>query len=162
MARKSFTSFHYQNDYWRVQQVLQMGAIEGTETMPAQNWESIKAKGDAAVEAWIDKEMAYKAAVVVLVGSQTASRKFVKYEIRRAWSIQKPLLGIRIHGLKDSSQKTSTPGTNPFTQFGFTSGSKTFADYVPLFEPSGSTSTDVYADIKKNLETWAASGYKHL
>lgn len=159
MARKSFTSFHYQYDYWRVQQVLQMGAIEGTEIMPAQNWESIKAKGDAAVEAWIDREMAFKAAVVVLVGSQTASRKFVKYEIRRAWSIKKPLVGIRIHGLKDADKNTSTAGVNPFKQFGFTDSDKTYADYVPLFEPAGATSTEVYASIKSNLGTWAASGY---
>lgn len=51
----------------------------------------MKAKGEKAVKDWINKdwinaEMKYKRAVVVLVGSQTASRKFVKYEIERVWN----------------------------------------------------------------------------
>lgn len=160
MARATFTSFHYQNDYWRVQQILRMGAIEGQEIMPAQNWEEVKTEGDAAVEEWINKEMAYKSAVVVLIGSQTASRKFVKYEIRRAWSIKKPLVGIRIHGLKDANGNTSTAGSNPFEQFGFSDSTKTFADYVRVFNPVGADSTQIYADIKKNLTTWIDSAYK--
>ena len=45
MARSSFVSFHYQYDYWRVQQILQMGAIEGQEILSPQRWESVKARG---------------------------------------------------------------------------------------------------------------------
>lgn len=151
MARSSFVSFHYKNDYWRTQQVLKIGAITGESIIPAQNWESVKAKGEQAVHDWIDKEMANKQAVVVLIGSETASRKFVKYEIRKAWRSRIPLLGIHINGLKDSDGNTSTAGTNPFKQFGFTSGTGSFADYVPVYKPSGTTSTSVYADIEANI-----------
>ncbi|MFL6090192.1 MAG: TIR domain-containing protein [Aeromicrobium sp.] len=160
MARASFVSFHYQNDYWRVQQVLKIGAIEGESILPAQNWESVKAKGDQAIHDWIDAEMAYKAAVVVLIGSDTASRKFVKYEIKKAWSSRKPLLGIHINELKDANQATSSRGANPFAQFGFSNSTKTYADYVPVFTPSGSDSTQVYADIRNNIGRWLANGYK--
>ena len=160
MSRSSFVSFHYKNDYWRVQQILRMGSIEGQEVLSAQNWESVKAKGDKAVQDWIDKEMAYKGAVVVLIGSGTSSRKFVKYEIQKAWASKKPLVGIRIHGLKNNDQQTSVAGTNPFSQFGFADSAKTYADYVPVYTPSGSDSTQVYANIKANIETWIASGYK--
>lgn len=160
MARSSFVSFHYANDHWRVQQVLNIGAIEGATILPAQEWEAVKADGDDAVEEWINTEMNYKQAVIVLIGSETASRKFVKYEIKRAWSIKKPLLGIRINSLKDSNGNTSTAGTNPFSQFGFSNSDKTYADYVPVYTPSGTDSTAVYADIKANIETWVANGYK--
>lgn len=160
MARSSFVSFHYDNDHWRVQQVLNIGAIEGATILPAQEWEAVKAKGEKAVTDWIDAEMKYKQAVVVLVGSQTASRKFVKYEIERAWNLKKPLLGIRINGLKDSGGKTSTAGTNPFSQFTIKDSTKTIADYATLHTPSGSDSTQVYASIKANIETWIANGYK--
>lgn len=160
MSRSSFVSFHYQNDYWRVQQILRMGAIAGQEILPAQNWEAVKKRGDAAVHQWIDKEMARKAAVVVLIGSETASRKFVKYEIRKAWDTRKPLLGIRIHGLLDSNQRPSTAGTNPFSLFGFSDSTKTFADFVPVFTPSGRDSKQVYASIEANLDSWIAKGYK--
>ncbi|WP_404351754.1 TIR domain-containing protein [Phycicoccus jejuensis] len=137
-----------------------MGAIAGQEILPAQNWEAVKKQGDAAVHQWIDKEMARKAAVVVLIGSETASRKFVKYEIRKAWDTRKPLLGIRIHGLLDSNQRPSTAGTNPFSLFGFSDSTKTFADFVPVFTPSGQDSKQVYASIEANLDSWIAKGYK--
>lgn len=160
MARSSFVSFHYQNDYWRVQQILQMGAIEGQEILPAQNWESVKARGEQAVKDWIDKEMAHKAAVVVLIGSETASRKFVQYEIRKAWSSKKPLVGIRIHGLKDKDGRVASAGADPFAQFKFSDSNKTYADYVPVFTPTGSDSTQVYGSIKNNIDTWISRAYR--
>lgn len=166
MARSSFVSFHYQRDHWRVQQVLNMGALDQQPELPAQKWEEIKAKGEAAVRAWIDEQMKYKQSVIVLIGNETASRKFVRYEIDRAWSIKKPLLGIRIHGLKNSQQLTDRPGANPFASFGFSDSTRTYADYVPVYDPAdytgkhAPTSSDIYAAIQKNISNWAAIGYK--
>lgn len=166
MARSSFVSFHYQRDHWRVQQILKMGALDQQPELPSQNWEEVKRRGDAAVEAWIDEQMKYKQAVIVLIGNETASRKFVRYEISRAWSIKKPLLGIRIHGLKDSQQRTDQPGANPFASFSFSDSTRTYADYVPVYDPSNytgkyaPTSSDIYAAIRTNIATWATSGYK--
>ncbi|MGL5829633.1 MAG: TIR domain-containing protein [Angustibacter sp.] len=160
MPRSSFVSFHYQNDYWRVQQILRIGSITGQEILPAQNWEQVKQRGKNAVEAWIDKEMAYKDAVIVLIGLETASREFVQYEIRRAWSIRKPLLGIRIHGLEDSNGRSARAGANPFSQFGFSDSALTYADFVPVFDPAGQDSKQVYATIRNNLENWLRQGYR--
>ena len=166
VARSSFVSFHYERDHWRVQQVLRMGALEGQQELPSQQWEAVKKRGRPAVEEWINTQMAYKQAVVVLIGSETASRPFVQYEIGRAWSIKKPLLGISIHGLKNAAGQTDSPGPNPFTQFGFSDSSRTYADYVPVFDPAAHTgklyptSTDIYAAIKANIASWAARGYK--
>jgi hypothetical protein len=166
MTKSAFISFHFDRDHWRANQVRNIGALDGQPELPSNEWESVKKRGDAAVEAWIDEQMNYKSAVVVLVGNETASRKFVRYEIKRAWSMKKPLLGIRIHGLKDSSQKTDSAGANPFAQFGFSNSSKTYADYVPLFDPkaytglASPTSNDIYAAIKDNLADWASKGYK--
>jgi hypothetical protein len=160
MARSSFLSFHYQRDFWRVQQIRNIGALDNQQILPAQDWESVQAQGDAAVEKWIDKQMNYKAAVIVLIGAETSTRKFVKYEIRRAWQMKKPMLGIYINGLKDSNGKTDVKGRNPFDQFKFSDSPKTYADYVPCFTPTGVTSDQVYADIKNNLTYWIDQGYK--
>ncbi|MBR9766708.1 MAG: TIR domain-containing protein, partial [Rhodobacteraceae bacterium] len=46
----------------------------------------------------------------VLIGSETASRQWVRYEIRKAWKERKGVLGIQIHGLKDLNGNTSTKG----------------------------------------------------
>lgn len=166
MARSSFVSFHFQRDHWRVQQILKMGALEQQVELPAQEWESVKRKGDDAVHAWIDEQMRYKQAVIVMIGNETASRKFVRYEIKRAWDLRKPMLGILIHGLKDANGTTDRPGANPFEKFGFSDSARTFADYVPVFDPArftgrlAPTSTDIYGAIKENISTWATSGYK--
>lgn len=160
MARSSFVSFHYQNDHWRVQQILRMGALEQQEELSVQNWEKVKARGEQAVHDWIDKEMAYKGAVVVLIGSETANRKFVKYEIKRAWGLKKPLVGIKIHGLEGSDGKPCSAGVNPFAQFDFSDSDRTYADYVPVYSPTGNNSKQVYANIKDNISSWVASGYK--
>ncbi|GAA2524179.1 TIR-like protein DUF1863 [Rarobacter incanus] len=74
MAKSVFYSFHYDRDAWRVQQIIQMGALEGQPIFNAQQWEEVKRKGDAAIEKWIADQMAYKSAVVVVIGAQSASR----------------------------------------------------------------------------------------
>lgn len=154
-----FYSFHYDRDYWRVQQVMQMGSLEGQKILNPQEWEAVKRRGEQAIKNWISDQMKYKTGVVVLVGSETASRKWVLHEIAYAWDNYKPLVGIRIHGLADRNKKTDRQGPNPFEKVPLKGGGTT-ADSVPLFNPGGLTSKDVYANIQSNLKTWVASAYK--
>ena len=83
MGRKAFFSFHFQNDVIRASQVRNMGVLEGNEPVSDNSWETVKKQGDAAVKKWIDNEMYGRSCVVVLVGAQTASRPWVKYEIEK-------------------------------------------------------------------------------
>lgn len=154
-----FYSFHYERDAWRVQQIANMGAVEGQPILNSQEWEKIKAKGGTAIEKWIDDQMKGKSAVVVLVGAQTAGRPWVKYEITKAWNEKRPLVGVRIHGLADSNGNSDTQGANPFANVKLKNG-KTVADYVPLHQPSGGTSAEVYASIEANIKTWAKNAVK--
>ncbi len=59
--------------------------------------------------------MAYKRTeVVVLIGKETDTpAHWVKYEIQKAWSINKPVVGIRIHGLSSMGAVDSIGG-DPF------------------------------------------------
>src|SRR5664279_3103397 len=139
MAKSIFASFYYDLDSHRVQQVLNMGAIEGDSKVTAQEWESVKRKTDAAIEKWIHDQMLRKSAVVVLVGSQTASRKWVRYEISEAWDGRRPLVGIRIHGLKNFQQQTDSVGANPFASIKLKDGS-TLDSRVHLHNPAGADS----------------------
>src|SRR4051812_45809107 len=110
MADSVFYSFHYDRDAWRVQQIINMGALEGQTILNAQDWESVKRRGEQAIKDWIADQMKGKSAVVVLVGNQTANREWVRYEIAHAWDNYKPLVGIRIHDLENSSGNTDTAG----------------------------------------------------
>ena len=159
MATSVFFSFHYSRDIIRVQKVANIGALDG-QTLNRQNWEQVKRQGKAAIENYIDKEMAYKRAVVVLIGRQTAARPWVQYEIRKAWAARKPLVGIHINGLSDFQDKVDFAGPNPFRQFGFSDSSKTYADYIPVYVPSGNTSQEVYASISRNINGWIDHAYR--
>lgn len=150
MKRQVFYSFHFDNDVMRVWQIRKMGAIEGNEPVAPNNWEQIKRSGEYAVKKWIDDNMRYKSCVVVLVGSETANREWVGYEIRKAWNEGKGLFGIYIHNLKDPRTGTCRKGANPFDNVLLKNGQK-LSSLVPCYDPN---SWDAYNDIAKNLENW--------
>jgi len=159
MATSVFFSFHFTRDIIRVQRVANIGALEG-QALNRQNWEKVKAQGKQAIEKYIDEEMAYKRAVVVLIGRETAYRPWVQYEIKKAWAAKKPLVGINIHGLQDFEGNTDSAGPNPFRQFSFSDSDKTYADYVPVFMPAGNTSQGVYNNISQNISSWIDRAYR--
>lgn len=154
-----FYSFHYQRDAARVQQIMNMGQLEGQRILNSQEWEEVKGRGKAAIEEWIEGQMKYKTAVVVLVGAETASRPWVDYEIRKAWRDKRPLVGIRINGLAPLDLSADPAGVDPFANIPLTGGG-TIADYVKLHTPIGSSSKEVYASISANLTTWINGAYK--
>jgi len=147
--RQVFYSFHFDNDVMRVQQIRNIGAIEDNKPVSANDWEKVKKGGDEAIKKWIADNMDYRSCVVVLVGEETANRKWVKYEIKKAWGDRKGLLGIYIHNLKDPRTGKCNKGANPFDQF--TLDGNALSSIVKCYNPD---SNDAYNDIKKNLEDW--------
>jgi len=95
-----------------------------------------------------------KSCVVVLVGSQTASRSWVIHEISKGWNDGKGVLGIRVNKLLAANGHSSTIGPNPFDKVKFTGSQRTLADVVPLKTPAGAGSRAAYASIANNIETW--------
>ena len=154
MARKVFFSFHYDADKWRASQVRNMGALEGNVPCSDNDWETVKRGGNAAIEKWIAGQLSGRSCAVVLVGAQTASRKWVIHEIKEAWNANKGVVGIRVHNLKDQQGAHATKGTNPFDELSLDSGKRKLSSIVKLYDPPGWASTDVYAHIKDNIGDW--------
>lgn len=150
MARRVFYSFHFANDCWRTSQVRNIGAIEGNKPTSDNDWEAIKKKGDKAIQDWIDGQLEGRSCAVILVGQETANRKWIKYEIKKAWNSNKGVVGIRIHKLKNEEQKTSIAGPNPFSQF--TIGGTSMASIVSLYDSPFLDSKQVYNDISLKIE----------
>ena len=117
MARKVFFSFYYDKDGWRAAKVRNIGKLEADNPVSDNEWEQIKKGGDAAIKRWIDRQMSGRSYCVVLVGEETASRKWVKYEIKELWKAKRGLVGIRIHKITDQFDQTSRAGPNPFDNF---------------------------------------------
>jgi len=152
MARKAFYSFHYTPDNWRASQVRNMGVIEGNAPVSDNDWETVTKGGDTAIEKWIADQMDGKSCSIVLIGSGTAGRKWINYEIVKTWNDKKGVLGVYIHGLKDKDQKQSSKGGNPFDHV--TVGQKTLSSIVKVYDPPYVTSTDIYKYINDNLAGW--------
>lgn len=150
MARKVFYSFHFDNDAWRAGQVRHIGIVDGSEPLKGNRWEDVKAKSDKEIEKWINDNLKDKSCLVVLIGSETSERKWVKYEIETAWKLGKAVCGIYVHKLKDANGEQSDEGNNPFDYFEI--GGKKLSEIVPVFKSSYSSSQYVYADIAENIE----------
>ena len=151
MARRVFFSFHYKPDNWRVATVRNIGAIEGNKPASDNDWESITQKGDSAIKKWIADQLQGRSCTVVLVGSKTADRKWINHEIVKSWKDGKGVVGIHIHGLKNSDGKVSTKGDNPFTYIGYGNKGKKLSSIVECYNPSGSNSQERYDWIKKHF-----------
>lgn len=148
MAKKIFYSFHFDNDVMRVQQIRNIGSIEGNKPVNAQKWEEVKDQGK--VDEWIDEQMKGKSAVVVLIGEETYKRKWVKKEIIKGWNAGKKVLGVYIHNINCARNGTCNKGPNPFDEITFESGKK-LSTVVKCHNPS---STNAYQDIADNIDTW--------
>lgn len=132
MARRVFFSFHYQNDIWRANQVRNSWITQDRETAgfwDAASWESVKRNGDQAIKNWINNQLSGTSVTVVLIGADTAQRRYVNYEIERSCQDRKGLLGVRIHGLQDLNRQVSYAGPNPFDNFTITDA---YGRTVPL------------------------------
>ena len=149
--RQVFYSFHYQPDSWRASQVRNIGVIEGNNPVSDNDWETIKGGGDEAIKRWINNQMNYRSCAVVLVGSNTANRKWINYEIIKAWNDNMGVVGIHIHGLEDRTGYRSLQGDNPFDYIKYGDGGRKLSSIAKCYNPQGSNSKEVYAWISKHL-----------
>ena len=149
--RQVFYSFHYKPDNWRVSQVRNIGSIEGNRPTTDNDWEEIKKGGNKAIETWINKQMKNRSCTVVLVGSNTANRKWINYEIVKSWDEGMGVVGIHIHGLQNNAQETATKGGNPFDHIKHGKTGLKLSQIVNCYDPAGKDSAEKYAWISKHL-----------
>jgi hypothetical protein len=133
-----------------------MGAVEGQPLLTSNQWQQVERGGEGAIKRWIDTQMAGKSCLVVLIGNQTAGRRWVKYEIKKAWDDGKGVVGVYIHGLKNLLQVQDTKGRNPFDDFTLGTGTnqRRLSAIVKAYDPPYTISTSVYNHIKTNLASW--------
>jgi hypothetical protein len=158
VARKVFYSFHYAYDHWRTQQVRNIGFIDGSRPVSSNAWEEVKRGGDRAIENWIADQLVGRSCTVVLVGTETANRKWVIHEIVESWNARKGIVGIRVHNLKDSNGNQSLAGTNPFDYVNV--GTRQLSSIVKLYSPTSQISTEAYAAITNGISDWIEEAIK--
>lgn len=149
MTRKTFFSFHYESDAWRAGQVRNSNVIADEDKygfVDAVEWESIERQGDEAIKRWIKGQLKGTSATVVLVGKETAERPWVQHEVSESWNRGNGVVGVWIHGIKDSDKQTDVKGQNPFELFELSDGTK-LSSACKIYDW-------VDADGRNNLGKW--------
>lgn len=154
MSRKVFYSFHFTPDSWRASQVRNIGIVEGNQPVSDNDWEDVKRGGNDAIQKWINNQLHGRSCTIVLIGKNTAGRKWIKYEIEKSWNDGKGVVGIYVHNLKNVNGEQTSKGNNPFDDFTMKRKGKKLSSIVKVYDPPYSDSTDVYDYIKNNLESW--------
>ena len=87
MARRVFFSFHFDNDIWRANQVRNANVVAGADVagfFDHSEYQDAKKTGNEGIKRMILKHLGNTSVTVVLIGSETASRPWVKYEIEQS------------------------------------------------------------------------------
>lgn len=154
MAKRVFYSFHYIPDAWRVSQVRRIGTVEDNEPASDNDWESVKKGGDAEIKKWINNQLFGRSCAIIMIGEGTANRKWINYEIDKAWADGKGVFGIHIHNLKNEEKNQSSKGLNPFDYCLVPGTTTKLSSKVNVYNPPGTDSKAVYAHIASNIEAW--------
>lgn len=153
MTKRVFYSFHYKPDNWRVAQVRNIGAIEDNKPASDNDWETVTKNGDDAITKWISNQMQGRSCTVVLVGEKTANRKWINHEISQSWTKGIGVVGVYIHGLKNTDGYIANRGNNPFDYLIFKKSGAKMSSVVKCFNPQGTNSKERYDWICKNIES---------
>ena len=154
MARRIFYSFHYKPDCWRVSQVRNIGTIEANKPASDNDWETVTDGDDEKIKKWIADQMNGRSCTVLLIGKDTANRKWINHEIIKTWDDRKGILGVYIHNLKNSTGEQTKKGSNPFDYITIGGTTHKLSSAVKVYDPPYSNSKDAYNYIANNLESW--------
>lgn len=118
MARNVYFSFHYQDVVdFRANVVRNSYKFRKKSTLfrDFSIWEEAQEKQVKKIKELIDLELKGSSVTCVLIGDETYSRRWVRYEIVKSFEKKKGQLGVGINWIKcKDGKKKFWPGENPF------------------------------------------------
>ena len=135
MARFVYFSFHYEDvSSFRANVVRNSWVTQrhGAESFVDKSiWEEAQQKGPKALTRLIDHALQGTSVTVILVGSGTYSRRWVRYEIAKSFTEGKGILPIYINRIPSRREGILARGINPLTRLsvGVSPDCKTLAFY---------------------------------
>jgi len=159
MARRTFFSFHYKPDVQRAQIVKNSWITREREDagfFDSSAFEKAERTNDDTLKTFLVNAMHGSSVVCVLVGKETADRRWVRYEIQRGIWDERGVLAVRIHTISHFTTGTTTAGPNPLDLLGVFVESSGQDKFVRLIERASSTAKWSYSsDFTKVLPKWA-------
>jgi MTH538 TIR-like domain (DUF1863). len=121
MARYVFFSFDYEDvKNFKVNVVRNSWLINNSQSVfiDGSIWESEKSKGADVIKDLIADGLSQTSVTAVLIGENTYSRRWVKYEIVKSFEKGNGLFAVHINRIKGRTGLTAR-GLNPFDKLGF-------------------------------------------
>lgn len=123
MARRTFFSFHYQPDVWRAWNVRNSWVVKPSDQIDdgffdSSVFEASKKESEQSLKNFLRDGLKNTSVTCVLAGTDTWSRRWVRYEIARSVVKGNGLLTVHIHGVKNSNGEIAIQGANPLAQMG--------------------------------------------
>ena len=140
--------------------IRQIGALTANEALAPNDWLAVSRRGDAAIKDWIKRQLERSRCVVVLIGRETASRPWVRYEIEEGWRRGLGVVGIRIERLLDARGRPDVKGPNPFDSIEVGFFGKRLSRIVTTHDSRFHGSKLVYDDIRRNIESWVVDAIR--
>lgn len=124
MARRVFFSFHYEDvKFFRANVVRNSWVVNNnfdTVFFDGSLWEKAQTKGTDAIRNLIDNVGLKNTSVTtVLIGAETHTRRWVRYEILKSFERGNGILGLHVNRIKDRHSRITSRGLNPLDRLGF-------------------------------------------
>ncbi len=121
--RRVFFSFHYDHDIWRANQVRNSNVVAGPDVagfFDCSEYEDARRRRLEGIRRMILRHLEGTSVTVVLIGTYTASRPWVQFEIAESVKRGNGLVGISIHHLPGGPPfwQSSPPGPVPIVPLG--------------------------------------------
>ena len=118
MAKRVFFSFHYDDvEMFRANVVRKHDMTKESRDdagfFDASIWESARRRGDDALKRLINDALDGTSVTAVLIGSDTFSRRWVRYEILKSLERGNSLFGVHINQIRDKDKQVKPLGPNP-------------------------------------------------
>ena len=124
MPKKIFFSFHYADvksfranvvrNSWKVRGNSEKSFTDGS------LWERVKRQGDHAIQNLIDHTGLKNTSVTsVLIGPETHSRRWVRYEILKSFTRGNGIFGIHLNRIRGNDGRIHAKGIDPLSRLGF-------------------------------------------
>lgn len=154
MKRNVFFSFRYKYDNWRANIVRNSWVTKDRDAQgffDSADWEKVKRNSDVAIKKWIDNQINGTSVTIVLIGQDTANRKWIEYEIVSSFKKGNGLFGIYIHKIKNQFGFASSKGKNPFDYLQIVDGDNKIP-FCDIFHVYDWISDNGYQNINKWIE----------
>lgn len=123
MAKRVFFSFHYKDvqdfranvvrNHWRLKPGREISGY-----YDASIWESARKQGSIALKRLINSGLEQTTNTCVLIGSETYSRPWVRYELLKSFKKGNHIFGVHINSIRSKDRTTKKLGPNPLEYVG--------------------------------------------